>query len=43
MENKMSETFRCGIKKMVITSILAALFGAVVTYDLLYGIIGNPM
>ena len=42
-ESKMSETFRCGIKGMIVASILAALFGAVITYDLLYGIVGNPM
>jgi len=39
----MSETFRCGIKGLIVASFLAAMLGAIITYDLLHGIIGSPM
>jgi hypothetical protein len=39
----MSETFQCSIKAMAAALALAALFGAIVAYDLLHGYIGSPM
>jgi hypothetical protein len=43
MESKMSHSMQCGIKGMGVAIVLAALFGAIVAYDLMHGYIGSPM